>query len=45
VAGERYHTRTLGGELRRSTHGSAYWVLVGVGALLVLGALAVFLWG
>jgi len=44
VAGERYHARTLGGELRRSAHGSAYWALVGIGALLVLGALAVFLW-
>ncbi len=42
VAGERYHVRVLGAELRRASHGAAYWAIVAAGALLVVGGLIAF---
>jgi hypothetical protein len=38
--GQRFHARVLSGERRRAAHGAAYWAALGVGVLLVLGALA-----
>lgn len=37
AAGTLSHADVLGAERRRAEHGSAYWVALGVGALLVLG--------
>lgn len=39
-AGTRYHERTLGAERRRAEAGGAYWVALGFGILIALGALA-----
>jgi CRISPR/Cas system-associated exonuclease Cas4 (RecB family) len=40
AAGTRSHVRQLGGERRRSDRGVAYWVLLVVGVLVLLGGLA-----
>jgi len=43
AAGTRSHARQLGGERRRAEHRAAYWVLIVVGLLVVLGGVLWFL--
>jgi CRISPR/Cas system-associated exonuclease Cas4 (RecB family) len=43
AAGERYHARTLGAERHRAERGSAYWLGVILGILLVAAGVAWFL--
>lgn len=33
-AGQVYHARALGGELRRAMHGRTYWAVIAFGGLL-----------
>jgi hypothetical protein len=37
AAGTRVHGRQLGGERRRAEHGVAYWLLLAIGLLVVVG--------
>jgi len=40
ILGTRSHTRQLRGERRRAERGKAYWVLVAIGLVVVLGGVA-----
>ncbi len=44
AAGERYHGRVLSAERHRAERGSAYWIGLLVGVLLVLVGIAWFLY-
>ncbi|HTT73981.1 MAG TPA: hypothetical protein VMG99_07570 [Thermoplasmata archaeon] len=44
AAGRRYHARELGRERRREAHGGAYWAMLAVGVVCVLGGLAWWLY-